>query len=129
MLASLLKFVRQSESKLAEGQRLPMSTEILEASFGLFKQLECQHSKGGFKTQREAEDARIAASHSLATGVYVKAERISLSDFLVDEWLPSLRPPVLVLPVPPFRPVSPVALAVAPRVGIAGAVPHHRPAV
>ena len=46
--ASLLRFVRQSESKLAAGQRLPMSTEILESSFGLFKQLERQHSKGGF---------------------------------------------------------------------------------
>lgn len=51
--ARLLRFVRQSESELrrlplAEGQRLPLSTEILESSFGLFKQLEGQHSKGGF---------------------------------------------------------------------------------
>lgn len=44
----LLEFVRQSEEKLGEGQRLPLSTEILESSFGLFKQLERQHSKGGF---------------------------------------------------------------------------------
>ena len=44
----LLAFVRQSEGKLAEGQRLPLSTEILESAFGLFKQLERQHSKGGF---------------------------------------------------------------------------------
>lgn len=48
VIACLLRFVRQSEVKLAEGQRLPMSTEILESSFGLFKQLERQHSKGGF---------------------------------------------------------------------------------
>lgn len=48
VIASLLRFMRQSESKLAEAQRLPMSTEILESSFGLFKQLERQHSKGGF---------------------------------------------------------------------------------
>ncbi len=54
-----------------------------------------QHSKGGFKTQREAEDARIAAEYTLAAGTYVKAERISLSDFLIDEWLPTRRPPVL----------------------------------
>lgn len=46
--ARLLKFVRESESKLAEGQRVPISTEILESSFGRFKQLEGQHSKGGF---------------------------------------------------------------------------------
>jgi integrase len=54
-----------------------------------------QHSKGGFKTQREAEDARISAEYTLSTGTYVKAERVSLADFLVDEWLPSRRPPVL----------------------------------
>ena len=46
--ARLLAFVRKSEEKLAEGQRLPLSTELLESSFGLFKQLERQHSKGGF---------------------------------------------------------------------------------
>src|SRR5580765_6009132 len=54
-----------------------------------------QHSKGGFRTQREAEEARVAAAHAMATGSYVKAERISFADFLVDEWLPSRRPPVL----------------------------------
>lgn len=54
-----------------------------------------QHSKGGFKTQREAEEARIAAEYALTRGIYVKAERISLGDFLVDEWLPTRRPPVL----------------------------------
>ena len=43
-----MAFVRQSEEKLAEGQRLPLSTEILESTFGLFKPLERQHSKGGF---------------------------------------------------------------------------------
>ncbi|MEJ7799046.1 MAG: site-specific integrase [Ilumatobacter sp.] len=52
-----------------------------------------QHSKGGFKTQREAEDARIAAMNAKATGAYVKAEKISVRDFLVDEWLPSRLPP------------------------------------
>ena len=54
-----------------------------------------QHSKGGFSTQRDAEDARIEAASALATGSYVKAERISLADFLADEWLPFRRPPVL----------------------------------
>lgn len=44
----LLEFVRDHELKLTEGQRLPLSTEILESCFGLFKQLERQHSKGGF---------------------------------------------------------------------------------
>lgn len=60
--ASLLRFVRQSESQLAAGQRLPMSTEILESSFGLFKQLERQHSKGGFTSLLAAYGCLLHAS-------------------------------------------------------------------
>ena len=48
VLARLLEFVRATESQLAAGQRLPLSTEILESSFGRYKRLERQHSKGGF---------------------------------------------------------------------------------
>lgn len=44
----LIAFVAESEEPLREGERLPMSTEILESSFGLYKQLERQHSKSGF---------------------------------------------------------------------------------
>ena len=44
----LLEFLRDHELKLTDDQRLPLSTEILESCFGLFKQLERQHSKGGF---------------------------------------------------------------------------------
>jgi Arm DNA-binding domain/Phage integrase, N-terminal SAM-like domain len=54
-----------------------------------------QHSKGGFRTQRAAEAARVDALSALANGTYVKAERISLADYLTDEWLPFRRPPVL----------------------------------
>lgn len=44
----LIDFVRDTEQHLHDGERLPMSTEILESTFGLYKQLEGQHSKGGF---------------------------------------------------------------------------------
>lgn len=44
----LVKFVAAAEDSLREGERLPMSTEILESTFALYKQLERQHSKGGF---------------------------------------------------------------------------------
>lgn len=44
----LTAFLQKSESLLHAGERLPLSTEILESSFGLYKQLERQHSKGGF---------------------------------------------------------------------------------
>lgn len=48
LAAKLIEFVSAAESQLKEGERLPMSTEILESSFALYKQLERQHSKGGF---------------------------------------------------------------------------------
>lgn len=44
----LVDFVTAAEGQLQEGERLPMSTEILESTFALYKQLERQHSKGGF---------------------------------------------------------------------------------
>jgi hypothetical protein len=44
----LIDFVKESEEPLRDSERLPMSTEILESSFGLYKQLERQHSKSGF---------------------------------------------------------------------------------
>jgi hypothetical protein len=44
----LVAFVAESEKLLKEGERLAMSTEILESTFGLYKQLERQHSRGGF---------------------------------------------------------------------------------
>jgi len=44
----LLTFVRDAETQLQPNERLWLSTEILESTFGLYKQLEGQHSQGGF---------------------------------------------------------------------------------
>lgn len=44
----LVQFVRDAEAKLKPGERLWLSTEILESTFSLYKQLERQQSKGGF---------------------------------------------------------------------------------
>lgn len=44
----LIDFVADAERHLKAEERLPMSTEILESTFGLYKQLERQQSKGGF---------------------------------------------------------------------------------
>jgi hypothetical protein len=44
----LVQFVRLQESQVRPGERLPGSTEVLESCFGKFKQLEKQHSRGGF---------------------------------------------------------------------------------
>lgn len=48
LLKEAIQFIRSIEKKLASGQRMPISTEILESTFALYKQLEQQHSKGGF---------------------------------------------------------------------------------
>jgi len=48
MAAKLIEFVKESEVELGAGKRAWLSTENLESSFGLFKRLEGQHSKGGF---------------------------------------------------------------------------------
>jgi hypothetical protein len=48
LLQETLEFIRNVEKKLQPGQRLPISTEILESTFALLKQLEQQHSKAGF---------------------------------------------------------------------------------
>lgn len=47
-LNEALVFLRSQEQKLSGKKRLPMSTEILESSFALYKGLEKQHSKNGF---------------------------------------------------------------------------------
>lgn len=45
---TIIETLRQYEQQLRPNERLPMSTEILESSFALYKQLEKQHSKSGF---------------------------------------------------------------------------------
>lgn len=54
-----------------------------------------QISKGGFPSQRQAESARSEAQHAIQTGSYVKPERLTLGEFLTNEWLPSRLPPAL----------------------------------
>ena len=54
-----------------------------------------QVSKGGFRTRREAEAARIAAMGSLQKGTWVRPERVTVREFLEDEWLPTQAPPTL----------------------------------
>jgi hypothetical protein len=48
LVRAVVEFLRKYERRLRPKERLPMSTEILESSFALYKQLEKQHSKSGF---------------------------------------------------------------------------------
>ena len=52
-----------------------------------------QISKGGFATQAEAAVARFKLLSSVHDGTFVQPERITLRQFLVEEWLPAKQPP------------------------------------
>jgi integrase len=54
-----------------------------------------QVSKGGHRTRKEAEAARIKALSSLQNGTWVRPERVTVREFLEDEWLPTQAPPTL----------------------------------
>ena len=48
LVTEMTTLLRNYEQQLKLGERVPLSTEILESSFALYKQLEGQHSKRGF---------------------------------------------------------------------------------
>jgi integrase len=52
-----------------------------------------QRSKGGFRTKRECQEALNEALAALRTGTFVEPSQRTLGVFLVDEWLPTIRPP------------------------------------
>ena len=54
-----------------------------------------QVSKGGFRTRNEAEAARVRALGTLQNGTWVRPERVTVREFLEDEWLPTQAPPTL----------------------------------
>ena len=54
-----------------------------------------QISKGGFATQAEAADARLKLLSSVKDGTFVQPERITVRQFLEDEWLPAKKPPAI----------------------------------
>ena len=54
-----------------------------------------QVSKGGFRTRKEADAARVQALDTMRSGTWVRPERVTVREFLEDEWLPTQRPPTL----------------------------------
>jgi integrase len=52
-----------------------------------------QRSKGGFRTKRECHEALNEALAALRTGTFVEPSQRTLGVFLVEEWLPAIRPP------------------------------------
>jgi hypothetical protein len=83
--------VRVSEAKLPAGLRVPLSTEVAESTFGLFKQLEGQHSKGGFTRLLPA----IATLSKGATGESVRRHFAQVSVQQTKDWLAANLPQTL----------------------------------
>ncbi len=52
-----------------------------------------QRTKGGYRTKRECQDGLTEALARLREGTFVQPSPRVLRAFLVDEWLPAVRPP------------------------------------
>jgi Phage integrase, N-terminal SAM-like domain/Arm DNA-binding domain len=52
-----------------------------------------QYSKGGFLTKKECQHALNEALAALRTGTFVEPSQRTVAGFLVEEWLPAMRPP------------------------------------
>jgi integrase len=46
---------------------------------------------GGFRTRKEAEAARAKLVHQINTGVYAEPTKLTLEEWIVDSWLPTMR--------------------------------------
>lgn len=91
MAASLEQHVRAAEAKLTAGMRVPVTTEIMESRFGLYKQLEGQHSKGGF-TQLLPAIATLS-KHATAESIRNDFARVSVKQ--MKSWLKTHLPKTL----------------------------------
>ena len=79
----LVKFVLESESSLQPGERLPMSTQLLESLFGQYKQVEGQHSKSGFTGLVSC----IPLLHRVPTPASVRASFAEVTKKQVADWV------------------------------------------
>ena len=79
----LIAFVLESEQQLSEGERGWLSTEILESSFGLYKALEGQHSKGGFTSLLAAFPALLTD----CTPLQMRQSMTQVSTVRLKQWV------------------------------------------
>lgn len=74
-----------------------------------------QKSAGGFKTRREAEEGFARLRDSVRTGTYVGTRKMTVAQFLVDEWLPAMQ--ATIRPTTLQHYTSYVTVHVVPRIG------------
>lgn len=81
LVTEMTTLLRDYESQLQPGERVPISTEILESSFARYKQLEGQHAKSGFTNLlltfptllKETTAAEVTACFAVAKVADIKA--------------------------------------------------------
>jgi integrase len=52
-----------------------------------------QYSRGGFRTKKQCQQALNEALSALRTGTFIEPSQRTVAGFLVEEWLPAMRPP------------------------------------
>lgn len=82
LIQALVKFVQGYEDQLHTGEQLPMSTEILESCFAKYKQLEQQHSKGGFTSLLLTFPVLLRPT--TAAEITASMQRVKVAD--IDAW-------------------------------------------
>lgn len=83
LAGQLMEFVRHAERQLKKGERLPMSSEIIESCFARYKQLEGQHAKEGFTSLL----AGFGALLKPATPASVRRAFAKIKKKDVDRWV------------------------------------------
>ena len=82
LIQALVKFVQSYEDQISARERLPLSTEILESCFAKYKQLEQQHSKGGFTSLLLTFPVLLQST--TATEITASMQRVKTKD--VQAW-------------------------------------------
>lgn len=87
-IAQILEFVREHECKLQPGERLPMSTEILESSFAKFKALEQYHARSGFTQLLLAIPCLLRPTTAQEIRRTFKTTKVKHTKLWIDKHLP-----------------------------------------
>lgn len=81
--------LREYENKLQPNERLRISTEILESSFSLYKQLEQQHSKSGFTSLLLAFPTLLRSTTAKEVAACFAKVKVSDTKAWAKEFLPT----------------------------------------
>ena len=91
LLSAAVEFLTTQAASLKKGERLPLSTELLESTFALYKQLERQHSQGGCTRLLPTFGALLHPT--TPTSIHREFKRVKVRD--VQHWIKTHMPTTL----------------------------------